>query len=98
MNQVRASAGFWDVCSSGFSTSQAVMMFKWDNKYKNTVWYIKWPADCGGDSGVNKILWSGDFPGGPVVRLHIPSAGGPSLVPGQEAINRSHMPQLRVHN
>lgn len=56
MNRVYALAGFLDVRSGDFSTSQAVTMFKWDNKYKNTVWYIKWPAECGGDSGVIKIL------------------------------------------
>ena len=32
----------------------------------------------------------GDFPGGPVVRIYVPSAGGLVLIPDQGA--RSHMP------
>ena len=28
------------------------------------------------------------------LRLHTPNAGGPGLIPGQETINISHMPQL----
>ena len=61
MNRVLNLAGFWDVCSGDFSAYQTVMMFKWGNKYKNTVWYIKQSAECGGDSGVIKSLWSGQW-------------------------------------
>ena len=34
-----------------------------------------------------------DLPGGPVIRLHAPNAGGRSLIPGQGT--RSHMPKLK---
>ena len=37
----------------------------------------------------------GDFPGGLVVRLSAPTAGGLGSIPGQGT--RSHMPQLRVY-
>ena len=36
----------------------------------------------------------GDFPGGPLARLHAPNTGGLGLIPDQGT--RSHMPQLRA--
>ena len=36
----------------------------------------------------------GDFPGGPVAKLHAPNAGGLGLIPGQGT--RSHMLQLKI--
>ena len=55
------------------------------------------PAHCLalGRCGIN-IYGTGDFPGGPVVRLQAPNAGGPGSIPGQGA--ESHTPQLSSHD
>ena len=49
--------------------------------------------------GVGKCIQQGsfrDFPGGPGLRLHAPTAGGLGSIPGRGT--RPHMQQLRVHN
>ena len=50
---------------------------------------------------ITKFLWliksiiNRDFPGGSMLRLHAPNAGGQGSIPGHEA--RSYIWQLRVH-